>query len=57
MDTPSDDELAAIAAAYTVLLRRTADADVTPVPSRWRQAARTAILDDRTEPWRRSKRS
>jgi hypothetical protein len=57
MHTPSDDELAAIAAAYTLLLRRSAEAESAPAPSRWRRAARTSILADEPDSWRRFKKS
>jgi hypothetical protein len=53
MDTPTDEELAAIAAAYAILLRSAAPPPA-PQPSRWRKAAREEITTSEWPPLRKS---
>jgi hypothetical protein len=52
MDAPTDEERAAIAAAYAVLLRN-ASPEPPPQPGRWRRAGRAdAALPERRSTWR-----
>jgi hypothetical protein len=52
MDIPTEDELAAIVAAYPVLCR-SAEPPPAPEPSRWRRAGRTdATTLERPARWR-----
>ncbi|HEV3086761.1 MAG TPA: hypothetical protein VGX96_05995 [Candidatus Elarobacter sp.] len=44
MNAPTDDELAAIAAAY-VIVTRAPRTPMQPEPSRWRLAARLSLTD------------
>ena len=52
MDGPTDEEVAAIAAAYAVLLR-SASPTPAPQPSHWRRAGRAdAAQTERRSTWR-----